>query len=51
MMHNARIRQRKKKLELDYANIDIDPKEFDTLYITSYQDTANNYSKSKLIVL
>ena len=49
MMNNIRIRAREKKLELDYANIDIDPKYVDTSYITSYQDTADNYSKGKYI--
>ena len=48
MINNVRIRARKNRLELDYANIDIDPKYFDTTYITSYQDTADNYSKGKL---
>ena len=47
MINNVRIRTRKKKLELDYANIDIDPNHFDTTYITSYQDTVDNYIKGK----
>ena len=51
MINNVRIRTRKKRLELDYANIDIYSKHFDTTYITSYQDTADNCSKSKLIRL
>ena len=47
MMNNVRTRLRKKNLELDYANIDIDPNHFDTTYITSYQDTVDNYIKGK----
>ena len=50
MMNNVRICVRKKKLELDSANIVINPKQFDTSYITSYQDTAVNYSKGKYIL-
>ena len=49
MINNSRIRTRERKLELDYANIDIDHKYFDTSYITSYQDTADNHSKGKYI--
>ena len=51
MINSVRIRARKKRLELDYANIDIDPKQFGTTYITSYQDTAGNYYKGKFIEL
>ena len=49
MINNIRICTRERKLELDYENIDIDPKYFDTSYITSYQDTADNHSKGKSI--
>ena len=44
MINNVRIYVRKKKLELDYANIDIDPLKIDTTYSTLYQNTASNYS-------
>ena len=39
MIKNVRIRARKKSLELDYANIDLDSKYVDTTNITSYQYT------------
>ena len=41
MINNVKIRARKNRLELDYANINIDPNFFDTSYITSYQDTVS----------
>ena len=50
MINNIRNRARKKKLELNYANIEIGPKYFDTTSITPYQDTADNYSKGKYIL-
>ena len=37
MINNVRIRARKKKLELDSVNIEIDPKHFDQKIITSYK--------------
>ena len=49
MINNVSIRVRK-KLELNYVNIDIDHKKIDTVYITSYQDTTDNYSKDKYIL-
>ena len=45
MINNIRIRARKKKLELDSANIQIDPKHFDPTFINSYMDTADNYTQ------
>ena len=39
MINNVRIHTRKKSLELDYANIDLDSKYVDTTNITSYQYT------------
>ena len=39
MINNVRIHTRKKSLELDYANIDLDSKYVDTTNIISYQDT------------
>ena len=51
MIKSVMIHARKKKLELDYANININSKKNKTTYIISYQDTANNYYKCKLIRL
>ena len=47
MINNVRIRARKKKLEMDSANIEIDPKHFDPTFITSYVYIANKYSQDK----
>ena len=47
MINNVRICTRKKRLELNSANIDIDPKYFDPTYITRQKDTADKYSKDK----
>ena len=45
MINNVRISARKKKLEMDSANIEIDPKHFDPTFITSYVYIANKYSQ------
>ena len=42
MINNVRICARKKKLELENADIEIDPKYFDSSFITTYQDTSDN---------
>ena len=47
MINNVRIRARKKKLELDSANIEIDPKHFDSTLITSYIETTDNYTQGE----
>ena len=47
MINNVRIRAWKKKLELDSANIEIDPKHFDSTLITSYIDTTDNYTQGE----
>ena len=45
MIKNVRYRARKEKLGLDSKNIQIDPKHFDSTFINSYVDTANNYTQ------
>ena len=50
MRNNVRIRVRKKKLELDSANIQIDCKHFDPSFINSYKDTADNYTQGKYLL-
>ena len=47
MINNVRIRARKRKLELDYNSIRIDPKNFDSSFIKSYVITTNNYTEGK----
>ena len=47
MINNVRIRARKKKLELDDSNIEIDPNYFDTSFISTYRDTSDNFTKDK----
>ena len=37
----------KKRVELEIADIEIDPKHFDTSFITSYRDTSDNYTEGK----
>ena len=51
MINNVRIRARKKTLELDHTNTDLDSKHFDTTTFTSYQDIAAKYNKGKLLGL
>ena len=50
MINNERICTRKKGLELDYANIKIDPKHFDTTFITVYKNTADTF-KIRVVIL
>ena len=47
MINNARISARRRKLELDYKSIRIDPKHFDPSFIKSYVSTADNYTEGK----
>lgn len=51
MINNVRISARKKRLELDSANIDIDPKHFDTSFIDEYNGTVDNYSEGKYVCI
>ena len=37
MINNVTVRARKKKIELDSAHIEIDPRYFDPKFITSYK--------------
>ena len=50
MINNVRIRTSKKKLVLDSANIQIEPKYFDPTFVNSYIDTADNYTQVKYIL-
>ena len=51
MINDVRIRARKKKLELANADIVIDPKHFDTSFITTYRDTSGNYAEDKFLIV
>lgn len=42
MSNNIRIRARKRKLELDIVNIDIESKQFNTSFITEHNESADN---------
>ena len=45
VINNVRLRTRREKSELDSKNIQIDPKHFDSTFINSYIDTADNYTQ------
>ena len=47
MIENIRICARKK----GYADIEIDPKHFDTSFIPSYRDTSDNYTEGKFLIV
>ena len=47
MINNVRLRTRRKKLELDSQNIQIDPKHFVSMFIISYVNSADNYTQGK----
>ena len=47
MINNIRIRARRRKLELDSKRIRIDPKHFDSSFIKSYVNSADNYTEGK----
>ena len=42
MINDVRIHSRKKRLELENVDIEIDLKHFDTLFITTYRDTSRS---------
>ena len=48
---NIRIRIRKKKLELENADIEIDPKYDDTSFVSTYKDTSDNYTEGKCLIV
>ena len=51
MINNVRMCARKKKLELEFANIEINPKHFDPMFIPSvYKDTTDNHFKVKYLL-
>ena len=45
MINNVRIRDRRRKKELERLNIVIHPKHFDTSFITTYKDISDNYTE------
>ena len=49
MINNVRIHACTKRLELDSANIDIDPKYFNTTFIIENKDTSGKYFKGKYV--
>ena len=48
MINNVRIRSRKRKLELENADIETYPKYFGSSFITTYRDTSDNYTEGKI---
>ena len=51
MINNIRICARKKKLELENADIVIDSRPFDDSSITVYRDTHDNYTEGKFLIV
>ena len=51
MINNIRICARKKKLELENADIVIDSRPFDDSSITVYRDTYDNYTEGKFPIV
>ena len=47
VINNVRIRIRRKKLELDSLNVEIQPKHFDTTFIAVYKVTADNCTEGR----
>ena len=50
MINNVMIRVRKKRIDLAKADIFIDPKQFDTSFITTYRNTSDNYTECKFLI-
>ena len=50
MIYNVRLRGRKRTLELDDANIDIDPKHFNISFITDCKEAADNYFEGNFVI-
>ena len=51
IINNVRIRAQKKRLELENADVVIDPKHFDPSFTTTYSDTSNNYAEGKFLTV
>ena len=51
MINNVMISARKKKLELENVDFVIDPKHFDTSFITTYRNTYNNYTEGEFFIV
>ena len=51
MINNVRIRVRKIRLVLEISDIEIDPKHFDTSFITTNRDTFYNYTEGKFLIV
>ena len=51
MINNVSICAGKKKLELDDAKIEIDPKHVDTSFISTYRDVSDNYTEGKYLII
>ena len=51
MINNVRIRARKKRLKLENADIEIDPKHVDTSFITTYRGTSDNDTDDKSLIV
>ena len=51
MINNVRIRDRKKRLESEHVDIEIDPKHFDTSFITTDRDTSDNHNEGKFLII
>ena len=51
MINNVRIRARQKKLQLENTNIEIDPKHFDTSFISTYRHISDNYTEGKFLIV
>ena len=51
MINNVRIRARKKKLGLETVDIEINSKDFDTSFITTYRGTSDNDTDDKSLIV
>ena len=51
MINDIRIRVQKQCLEVEAADIEINPKHFDASFITMYKDTSYNYTEDKKLLL
>ena len=51
MVYNVRLRARRRKLELEAANVEVLANHFDVSFIKDYKSNSDNYFKGMFLIL
>ena len=51
MVYNVRLRARRRKLELEAANVEVLANYFDVSFIKDYKSNSDNYFKGMFLIL